>query len=246
MELLDRPFLERIGEITTYLDLLAEFELQIQNGPPKVGNGPVISATQQRILYSSVYLQLYNLVESTITKCLEAVCFAISSGGRWRPSDLSAELRREWVRHLARTHTDLNYEHRLDSSLQMCGHLIEALPVGKMEIEKGGGNWNDQEIYRFANRLGCHLHISASVNEAVKKPFRDERGALSLIMQLRNDLAHGSVSFGECGAGVTVNDLRELNEKTVQYLSEVVASFKQFIETYSFLQPSSRPSEVLA
>jgi hypothetical protein len=243
MSMPDQVFSERLGEIDAYLDLLAALEQQVQTGPPRVGaGGPIITATQQRILYSSVYVQLYNLVEATITKCIEAICDAVSKAERWRPSDLSDEFRREWVRYLARTHTDLNYENRLNSSLKMCEHLIQSLPVGELQIERGGGgNWNDEEIFRFANRLGCSLTIRQESNSAVKKPFRNDCGALMLIMRLRNDLAHGSVSFGECGAGITVAELRDLRERTAMYLSDVVSSFQAFIESHAFLQPASRP-----
>ena len=244
MDVMEQVFTERLQEIETYLDLLQTIEDQVRGGPPRVGTeGAIISTTQQRILYSSVYLQLYNLVEATITKCIEAVSLAIAAGGRWRPSDLSSQLRREWVRFLARTHVDLTYQRRLESSIQMCDHLIQSLPVGDLEIEKGGGgNWSDEEIYRVANRLGCALNLSPECVTAVKRPFKDDKGALALIVKLRNDLAHGSVSFGECGEGATVAELRDLTQRTGNYLKEVVASFDTFISSHTFLHPESRPA----
>ena len=194
MDSLEQVFNERLAEIQTYLDFLAAIEEQIQTGPPRIGaSGPIISTTQQRILYSSVYLQLYNLVEATITKCIEAVSEAVSKDSRWLPSVLTLELRKEWVRHLGRTHVDLNYENRLMSSLVMCEHLINALPVNKLEIDRGGGgNWNDEEIYRVATRIGCPLQLSAECVRDVKRPFKQDKGALALIVKLRNDLAHAA------------------------------------------------------
>jgi len=59
-------FEERLHEIDAYLDLLDALQRQAQSGPPKIGDF-VITAQQQKILYSSVYLQLYNLVEATAT-----------------------------------------------------------------------------------------------------------------------------------------------------------------------------------
>lgn len=237
MNVFGTAFLERLAEIDSYLDLIDAFEQQVQSGPPRVGaTGPVVSALQQRILYSSVYLQLYNLIEATVTRCIDSVCDAITSGDRWYPADLSANLRREWVRYIARTHADLNYENRLHSSLQMCDHLVQTLPVGKLEIEKGGGgNWDDEEIYRLAARLGLTLQISAASKAGVKRPFRNDKGALSLIVKLRNDLAHGSISFGECGAGITASELRDLKERTAAYLTEVVNEFQRFITNREFL-----------
>lgn len=249
MDNLTQIFSERLAEIDTYLELLAAIEEQVRQGPPRIGpNGPVISTAHQRILYSSVYLQLYNLVEATVTKCIDAVCAAIIKDDRWQPADLSKEIRGEWVRHLARTHTDLTYENRLQNSMQLCEHLIQTLPVKTIEIEKGGGgNWDDEEIYRLATkRLGFHLGISAASLAGVKRPFRNQKGALALIVQLRNDLAHGKVSFFECGDNVTVEELRELKERTSTYLKEVVLSFKLFVDSYGFLIPERRPQEGVA
>ena len=65
---LSQTFEEQLQEIETYLDLLEVFEVQAG----RIGEA-TITAQQQKILYSSVYLQIYNLVEATITWCVEAV-----------------------------------------------------------------------------------------------------------------------------------------------------------------------------
>ena len=187
-----------------------------------------------------MYLHLYNLVEATVTWCVDAVC-AAAKDGRWRPGDLSSELRREWVRHTARTHIDLNSENRLDAAFAMCERLVLALPVLAISIEKGGGNWDENEIRTIARRLGFDLKISENAYSGIKRKIRDDKGSLALVRDLRNRLAHGSLSFAECGAGVTAPDLRDLKDRTVLYLREVVGAFTSFIEMYEFLIPAQRP-----
>lgn len=239
---LSQTFEERLQEIETYLDLLEALERQVQTGPPIIG-GATITTQQQKILYSCVYLQLYNLVEATVTWCVDAVCTAATANSRWRPGDLSEHLRREWVRSTARTHIfELTIENRLQSAVYLCNHLIQSLPISKWEIEKGqGGNWDDDAIKLITDRLGCQLQISHEVLEGVKRPIRDDKGALALVKDLRNRLAHGSLSFVECGDNVTVPDLREIKQRTVQYLREVIAAFTLYINTYGFLHPDQRP-----
>lgn len=242
MDSLTQTFEERLQEIETYLDLLEALDRQVQKGFPEIG-GVAITAQQQKILYSSVYLQLYNLVEATVTWCVDAVCAAATSSGRWKPGDLSDALRREWIRHKARTHVDLNHEHRLESAVNMCDSLIQALPVLAWTIEKGrGGNWDEDEIKVIARRIGFDLQISREVYSGIKRPIRDDKGSLALVKDLRNRLAHGSLSFSECGAGVTVPDLRNLKERTADYLREVVAAFRAHIDGHGFLIPARRPS----
>lgn len=234
-------FNERLQEIDAYLDLLGAVEQQVQNGPrsPQIG-ATTITVQQQRILYASVYLQLYNLVESTVTNCLDAFSTAIN--GTWLPSDLSADLRREWVRCIARTHTELNYDNRLEAALSLCNHLVQTLPVLAFNVEKGGGgNWDDNAIQDITRRLGLNLKISTEVFSNIKQPFRNGMGPLVFIRSLRNDLAHGSISFAECGEGMTVTDLRDLKERTAAYLKEVVDFFKASIDAHDFLRSEHRP-----
>lgn len=243
MDDFSQAFEERLQEIETYLDLLEALEQQVQEGTPQFGrSGATITVQQQRILYSSVYLQLYNLVESTVTRCLGAVSKSVINRST-NPGHLSDSLRREWVRFIARTHIELNYENRLESALKLCDHLVQTLPISTFEIEKGaGGSWDDNAISKISTRLGFSLNISPDVYRGVKRPFRNDRGPLEFIKQLRNELAHGSLSFAECGEGVTVSDLRELTTLTSLYLREVVGCFKQSIDTYEFLIPEHRPT----
>ena len=161
------------------------------------------------------------------------------------PGHLSDSLRREWVKFMAGTHTELNYENRLESALKLCDHLIKTLPISTFEIKKGsGGNWDDNAIRKMSERLGFRLSISPDVYTGVRRPFRDGKGSLEFIKHLRNELAHGSLSFAECGQEVTVSDLRELTNRTSLYLREVVNCFKSSIDAYEFLMPEQRPTGV--
>ncbi|MDZ4797643.1 MAG: MAE_28990/MAE_18760 family HEPN-like nuclease [Bryobacteraceae bacterium] len=236
---LTQTFEERLQEIDAYLELLEALEKQLQEGPPVIG-GVRITAQQQKLLYSSVFLQLYNLVEATVTWCVSAVCDAACDKGQWAPADFSSKLRREWVRSTARTHVDLNEENRLESAVELCEFLIQANPVVKFTVARRG-NWDELEIEAITQRLGFDLNISAGALKGIKRHIRDEKGALALIRDLRNRLGHGSLSFSECGEGYTVPDLRDLKERTAQYLREVVAAFRAYIDSYEFLLPARRP-----
>jgi hypothetical protein len=241
---LNTGFQERLAEVESYLDFLSTMEAQAQNGPPRIeGAEHPITTQQQRILYSSVYLQLYNLVEATMSRCVEAVSDAAKDSARWRPSDLSDSLRREWVRGSARTHVELTPEHRLESALRLCDHLVASLPITAFDIDKGGGgNWDDSEIEAFSRRLGFQLTVSQPVYSAIKQPFRDDLGPLALVRQLRNRLAHGSISFAQCAEDTTVGRLVELKDRTVNYLKEVVDCFARYIESFEYLRPERRPA----
>ena len=241
MDTLSTTFEERLQEIETYLDLLTALEQQAGMGAPKIG-GSLITAQQQRILYSAVYLQLYNLIEATVTWCLDAVLAATTEDEKWQPAHLTNEVRKEWVRAAARVHVEMNPQTRLEYSVKMCDQLVQALPVLKWKLDKiGGGNWDENDIQNLTERLGCRLQISPRVFQGVKKHVRDNKGALALVKDYRNRLAHGNLSFSECGEGVSVSDLRDLKQNTAAYLREVVAAFTSFVTTYEYLAPEHRP-----
>lgn len=238
-------FQERLAEVETYLDFLLSMEVQAQKGPPKLeGAEHPISTQQQRILYSSVFLQLYNLVEATMSWCLDSVAEATRENNRWKPSDLCDDLRREWVRVTARTHTELTPEHRLEKALQLCDHMIKSLPITAFDIDKGGGgNWDDTAIETISQRLGFRLVVSPPVYRAIKRPFRDELGALAVVKQLRNRLAHGSISFTQCAEDVSVERLVELKDSTANYLQEVLGCFAAYVGRFEYLLPERRPTQ---
>jgi hypothetical protein len=244
MEALGSAFEERLAEIESYLVFLEGIEVEARSGPPRLGtDGALITTQQQRILYSGVFLQLYNLVEATVVRCLDGVTDAALNVGSWLPGDLTKELRREWVRVVARTHVEMNYEHRLEHALNLCQHLVGALPVSGFKVEKGGGgNWDDEAIENIATRLGFNLQVTEATYSGIKRPFRDDLGPLKLVRQLRNSLAHGSISFAECGENLTVGELRDLVGRTAAYLREVVGAFRTYIDGHQFVVPAKRPA----
>lgn len=242
---LSTGFFERLAEVEAYIDFLSTMEAQAQQGPPRIqGATHPISAQQQRILYSVVYLQLYNLVEATMSRCIETIADAAKDNGRWRPGDLSDSMRREWVRVTAKTHVSLAPEARLKHALELCDHLLASLPIDLFEIDKNGsGNWDDKAIEKFIkNRLGFNFSVSEEVRKAAKKHIRDELGPLELVKRLRNRLAHGNISFEQCAENVTVSELILIKDVTVNYLKEVVARISSYVNSFEYLAPDKRPA----
>jgi hypothetical protein len=241
-------FEERLAEVNTYIDFLEVLDAQTQkSGAPKIqGAKKAITAEQQRILYSSVYLHLYNLVESTMTRCVEAVSSAAHEG-KWKAKDLSPPIRKEWVRFKAKTHKDLSFDTRLTTVFQLLDELLESSSISEFQFERGGGgNWDDDAINEICLRLGFEISNSKKVYSAIKKPMRNDAKALVLVKYFRNNLAHGKISFSQCAQDWTVPELKHLAEITANYLYEVVQRFVEFISKFEFINSGSRPSPASA
>ncbi|EIC21995.1 MAE_28990/MAE_18760 family HEPN-like nuclease [Thiorhodovibrio frisius] len=243
MSTLAVSFLERKAEVKAYLDFLSVMEQQTKQGPPRFeGAEHPITVEQQRILYSTVYLQLYNLVEATISLCIQEVTDATKNNVACTPNDLNDDLRREWVRAIARTHEPLTPDNRLKHALLLCDHLVSALPINSFDLDKaGGGNWDDSAIELMTKRLGFRLRIGRPIYKAIKRHIRDDMGPLALVKNLRNRLAHGSISFVECSENETFLGLQNLANSTLNYLEAVVGCFDKYIEGHEYLLPDRRP-----
>lgn len=126
----------------------------------------------------------------------------------------------------------------------MCSHLIDQLPIGELKIDVGGGgNWDDEAIEKISTRVGCRLRISPEAKARVKRPERDDMGAMKLVKNRRNNLAHGSISFADCADGVTVEDLRRIAGAVASYLREAIDCFANYIDLFDFLLPERKPSD---
>lgn len=232
----------RASEIRDYLLLVANIEISIQSGLQVSGSGSLqVSVSQRKIIHSSVYLQLYNLVEATVTQGLKEVCLITISQQSRKLTDLNEHLRKEWVRAKARTHSSASPDERLKTAIWLCNQLADSLPLTEFEIEKGGGgNWDDSSIEKIAERIGCELKIDQRVKIRAKRHIRDEKGALSLVVDLRNKLAHGNISFEECGQYDTASELEVLAEIVVEYLREFVSALERYIAQSHFLAEERR------
>lgn len=236
---------ERKTEIESYIELIKELETALLNGIPIIdsaGHTFKISPLQQKILSAGVFLHLYNMVEATICNLIQDVEL-IASAGCESAASLSDQMRRQWVKSMASTHKDLTPENRLNKVMDLCMHFTDALPL-KLEIVKGGGgNWDDTEIENLANSIGVMLNIPNKTYSDVKRPLRNEKGALKVVKDLRNGLAHGSLSFAECGDGHSANDLESLYFIVSKYMDAIVRAFNEYVVAKSYLRKTELVTE---
>lgn len=237
-------FNDRKNEIICYIELLEQIETMLKTGHPLLsanehGVTYKISPSQQKILYSSLYLQLYNLVESTVTKCIASLEKNIQQIDSFSWCDLTDSIRRELLRSIAQQHESATVDTRTGAILNLLDHMFNANSKINISIhKKGGGNWDDKDIYALTKRIGLQLTLTDELTMKIKKNIYNDKRGLELVKHLRNKLAHGELSFVECGERLSFEELKILSDTIFSYLEVLISHFELFIEDKLFMAQS--------
>ncbi|MCE0848048.1 hypothetical protein LVQ79_21190 [Buttiauxella sp. A2-C1_F] len=233
MENVRTTFDDRVKEIEDYYQFLFFLDQGVMAGSSVLrmqDEEMPIDPSLQKTLFAGVYLHLYNLVESTVTLLLKAVEKTIISEVNTNGIGvLRNEIQSLWLRYIAGTHDSLPPEKRLEKALSLCGYFLESLPF-TLEIPKGGGgNWDNENIRALALRMGINLTIPRALNSSVKRPIKDGKGVIQIITLTRNKLAHGELSFSECGSELTISGAKDHIDITTRYLMAVISCFDDYL-----------------
>ena len=173
-----------------------------------------IDSELSTILKANGFLLLYNLVESTIRKSLDAILFSIHTSSVTFDS-LSEELRKLWIKQEGK---NANTKKIIEIANKILDKEFLFFEKDCVDIS---GNIDAQKIREILRQLGG--------NE-----IKDGR-YLKEIKDKRNNLAHGDFSFSEIGKDYTVKDLIKYKDETRDYLLKVLAEIELYINRKKFL-----------
>jgi len=231
MDLLEN-FQERLDEIENYFAFLSRVDTQIKERSP---DRP--TQEQQRILFSTVYLQLYNLIEATMSECLAEVVEKIIQD-QVSPLQLNGGIQKKWLKSQLKPgeyapDKVLNTAHQILNNLNSNDHY-EGFQLTKLLKT---GNWNTQKIKNAGLSIdNTYLNIEAT---EISRYFKNQKRPLEYIQEIRNHLSHGSKTFGECGREVTISDLEDLKTKVKHFLQLVIQSYITYIDNQSYKSQST-------
>jgi hypothetical protein len=233
MEAIKSGFRARCREITSYLDLLQFVEESGSNVVSRDGAAQFqIDTTTRHVLKASVFVHLYNLVESTVTECLSRVAQEIrDSGLTYR--DINEDWQKCWLREIGQTAEVVNPDVRLRALLRICNDVLRTTPI-TVKPKISGGSLDDSRIERLLGRHGVCFPISTKLQTAIKKHVVDDNGPLKLVRIRRNELAHGLSSFGDCGRSVSIRDLRDWTAVVLWYLKQLISEFDRHLKSNGF------------
>jgi len=223
-------FEKRIEEINIYFQLLTTIDKgdchihcnTIDGGE----NIEPINVELIKILKANGFLLLYNLIEATIRKSLEAIFSAIHLENLTFPQ-LSDKLKKLWINQKALPLKDgidaLTYDKIRglleDVAISIIDNKIMQLETDCIRIS---GNIDARSIKEIATKIGFEQSKDGSLLETIKKK--------------RNHLAHGEFTFGEIGKEFSVNDMIKYKDSACAHLTDVLKNIEDYIASKKFVK----------
>lgn len=225
MNIIRLDFNDRVEDVERYYSLLENILIE-DASLFFATNGRVekINVDLAATLKSSLVLMLYNLVESTMSNCLEILHDSFNGKGL-RYSELTEPLQLLWMKH---QYNVINkFEVDTSDKVNYFKNLVETIAVNR-EVDltytelnkyKSGslfsGNLDDQLICKIAAKYGLQ--------------FEEECRELRSIRGKRNKLAHGELSFRECCNQEPIQKLKVLKDRTVVFLEKLIEAVEDYV-----------------
>ncbi|MEE2953026.1 MAG: MAE_28990/MAE_18760 family HEPN-like nuclease [Pseudomonadota bacterium] len=219
----------RKREVEKHLSFVAELE------GDAAGRGPArpVDVEHVNILKSAFTVHLYNVVESTMSQIEREVAEELRAHS---PRDWSDALFHAWLRHRAAIDEEMADNDRLLRMVDVITEAVGRRQLRSTRVARPSGNWSHNEVEGFARTIDCNLAIPEEVHKrACLVHFVDEKTPLDYVRHMRNQVAHGNVSFIGAVENLTVSRLRELRDSIMDYLDEVAASFARFLNSKAYL-----------
>lgn len=184
-----------------------------RNIPLVNADGEELFVTQemQCSLKAQFIIVLYNIVESTVCDCLNTFYDSIADD-ELTFAELSDEMRAIWKNYLKRTSNPNSQKN--DTELMGMSIRFENLAVNI------SGNLDIRRVIDVFSKHGCQL------DETNREKYSE---SFLIVKNKRNNLAHGSVSFSECGSNYLVSDLEKFKDDILSGLQEVVTQVNEYI-----------------
>ena len=208
-------FQKRMSEINVYFETLAMLDrgvcrivCQTLTGEEEI---MPIDSELSKILKANGFVLLYNLIESTVRKSIDAILNVVKDE-ELTYGDLSDKLKKLWIKQEVK---NINANDACIRVLDIAESVLNnELLLLKQECITISGNIDAQKIREIAQAVGCD------------EP--KDGAALKTIKDKRNHLAHGEYTFAEIGKEFSVKDLMTFKQKTEEHLKLVLMNGEDY------------------
>ena len=239
MEKAKEEFQNREIEINKYFDFLTKLDNDVPTlhyTTLGVNQAHIIDSNLLKILKANGFLLIYNLVES-VTRILLVEFLNSISKSNISFEKLNQDIQNLWIAN--KRFADKNIKNKSEETIfqEIYKEIVTNTFVSfTTEIKNNQGEITKEFIELSGNvdatkirRLALKYGFDSKVGEAEKA------GAdLEEIRRKRNYLAHGRLSFMECGAKVSVIDMCKYKDNAIFYMHSIIMNIENHIISGKF------------
>jgi len=222
---------DRVAEIDFYYDALRQLDTElIESFAVSV---ELIEKYKQenflKILKANALLMIYNLVESTVFNGIEEIYDKLKTNGATY-STVRKEIQDIWFSYKfgqVYRQPEAHYISYKSKALEIVNSIMlgETIELSRDALSIGG-NLDAERIFKVCNNHG----IEFKPDDACKGGKR-----LEDVRIKRNGLAHGNLSFAECGREYSLEDLIEIKNQTYAFLTGLLDGMGNYYDDDGYL-----------
>lgn len=223
-------FEARQKDLEAYIELI-EFLYSLENSEvfgEKDGDlvGFRLDDSLFNILGSVLYLVSYNQVEASVRGCLESLYDHIEDN-QTSYDDLKEGIQSEILKGIKANKKSLS-----DLRSNLSGNLGTNIPRESFDVKNIiNGNITKRAISAIKENYELEVNAPEDTRDGVD---------ITTLKNARNNLAHGENSFSQYGARDSFNGHIEVSRRSMNYLSVLIRSFDDYIDSREYLSCSNR------
>ncbi|SCW41273.1 MAE_28990/MAE_18760 family HEPN-like nuclease [Mucilaginibacter sp. NFR10] len=221
-------FETRVKEIDLYFDFITDIienEAQLLFPKKQKTKYKNIDSELTKILKANAFLLLYNLIESSLKKSIQEIYNSLNKENAKYVS-VTDEIKKRWI--------EVNYKN-FKSQPYVAEKILEIIntineDVINMDFNASktiSGNVDSRKIKEFSTIYGFSSKTHHTTNDGNK---------LYVVKNKRNDLAHGTISFSDCGKEYTIEDITEIKKQVVSYMRGILKNVSKFLDEKKYLK----------
>ncbi|TGG92818.1 hypothetical protein E4656_11865 [Natronospirillum operosum] len=231
MEIIREEFEERANEVKEYLNAIYKMENEdysfYRTGSRnsvkiKMGND------LPKVMKATFFLLLYNLIESTIRSSFKELYDCIQNENKVI-SEFKDEYKLIWIMQSFKGKDPVSSNQSTYRNLisDMVSDILNSQPLSlSIDSLPISGNLDARKTRELLKKHGISEKVHYKANGGSQ---------LLTIKEKRNALAHGHISFAECGREYTHEDLASLRKETVVFLRSVIRNIDKYIKNSGYV-----------
>lgn len=216
---------DRIEEIELYYKALQELYV---NQLTEEVETTFYSDDFLKILKSNALLMVYNLVESAIMGGILEIYDELKTQGLSYRT-VRREIQQIWFSFIFNQVYDKNahYNSYRNKATEIINAILndETIALDRKATDISG-NLDAEKIRHICDDHGIQYTLAAECKGGA---------ILTDVKNKRNDLAHGTTSFVECGRDYSVEDLNKIKTQTVSFLNGILDGMKKYYDEKKYL-----------